>query len=226
MKTFLLSIVILAAVAAGGYFGLPVFMERQVEPLRKDVLELKARLEKAEQFVRQEQELRKGGVLPPDAGMSKVIGVLNTVTARVEELDKAIARQTSIAEAFLKKERDEREQAARKQTEDLQKVKKATEEASRQADFRAEIGQIRDHLLKTKIDLASRNIGTAKNDLGNVQRTLEKLTSKVPEAAGPAVEEARENVRKAIAAMDADVVAASDRINIAWRELEKLVPIK
>jgi phage-related minor tail protein len=158
--------------------------------------------------------------------MSRVISSLNGVASRIDALDKALARQASVAEGGLRKEKEEREQAAKKQVEDLEKLKKTTQEILQEAELRSEIGQIRNHLLKTKIDLTSRNIGTAKNDLRNVQRALEKFSSKVPEAVKPTVEEAKENVKKAASDVDTDLGAASDRINIAWRELDKLVPMK
>ena len=48
MKTVLILFVVIAAIAAGGYFGLPVMIDSRTAALKSEVGELKQRLQKME----------------------------------------------------------------------------------------------------------------------------------------------------------------------------------
>ncbi|MEW6002881.1 MAG: hypothetical protein AB1638_09585, partial [Nitrospirota bacterium] len=77
------------------------------------------------------------------------------------------------------------------------------------------------HILKVKVDLTSRNFGSAKNELNLVDEAFEK--AKTAASDKRVIEELQLTLKKAKSEIDTDLPSAISRIDLLWHETGKLL---
>ncbi|MBM4140292.1 MAG: hypothetical protein FJ242_02190 [Nitrospira sp.] len=85
------------------------------------------------------------------------------------------------------------------------------------------MASIRGHILKVKVDLVAKNIGSAKNELSLIDEAFEKAKTSASDENKRIIEELQVTLRKARADIDIDLPAAINRIDLLWHEMSKLL---
>lgn len=223
MKTALAIVVVIAVILVGGYFGLPVMIEKEMQPLRTDIQDVKQRLELAEKFVQSEEEIRKQTQLKPDSDLQSIIKTVNAVSLRIASLEDSLKKNIASSEETLSRQKASTEEAFRKQAESIDKSQKDFEARLQKVVFDASMAGIRGHILKARTDLLYKNIGTAKAEIDLISDTLEKLKKTAAEDHRKIIDELQAVLKKAKAEVDADLPSAINKMDLLWHEMSKLL---
>jgi ElaB/YqjD/DUF883 family membrane-anchored ribosome-binding protein len=185
--------------------------------------ELSVRVQKVEDFIKTEEEKRKEAGLQPDAGQQEVIAMVNALSHKVNGLDESMQKGLAAKEELLKKEGIATGEILTEQKKNIEKMTSETESQIGQIKFDASMANIRSHILKLRMDLANRNIGTAKTEIDLINDLFGKAASSASEENRKAVEELRSMLAKARSEIDSDLPAAVNRIDLIWYEMGKLL---
>lgn len=223
MKTVLAVLVVIAVIFVGGYFGLPVMIEKGIQPLRTDIQDLKQRLELVENFVRSEEEIRKRTQLKPDSDLQGVVKTVNTISLRIVSLEDSLRKSTASYEETLSRQKSSTEEAFRKQAESIDKSQKDFESRLQKVVFDASMASVRGHILKARTDLLYKNIGTAKAEIDLISDTLEKLKKTTTEDHKKIIEELQVVLKKTKTEVETDLPSAINKMDLLWHEMSKLL---
>ncbi|MDP3028011.1 MAG: hypothetical protein Q8O04_00640 [Deltaproteobacteria bacterium] len=223
MKTALVVILSMAVVIGIGFFSLPILIDKETRGLRSEVQYLEQRLQKTEDFIKSEEAASKAAHLPPDANVQKIIKAVNTVSSRVTSLEDSFKKNISATEEVIKKQQATTEEAFKKQAETIDKIGKDVGTKIQKCMFNSLMASIRGHVLKVKVELVSKNIGTAKNELELISEALEKAKTSATDENKQVIEELQGLLKKARAEVDSDLPSATNRVDLLWHELGKLL---
>ncbi|TSA06209.1 MAG: hypothetical protein D4R73_11705 [Deltaproteobacteria bacterium] len=223
MKTALMVILSMAVVIGIGFFSLPILIDKETHGLRSEVQALEQRLQKIEDFMKSEEAASKAAQLSPDANVQKIIKTINTVSSRVTSLEDSFKKNISATEEVIKKQQATTEAAFKKQAETIDKIGKDVGTKIQRSMFNALMASIRGHVLKVKIELVSKNIGTAKNELELISEAFEKAKTSATDEDKKVIEELQGLLKKARAEVDSDLPSATNRVDLLWHELGKLL---
>jgi hypothetical protein len=223
MKTVLVVILSIAVVIGIGFFSLPILIDKETRGLRSEVQALEQRLQKIEEFIKSKEAASKAAQLPPDANVQKIIKTVNTVSFRVTALEDSFKKSISATEEVIKKQKATTEEALKKQTEAVDKISKDVGTKIQRCMFNALMASIRGHVLKVKVELVSKNIGTAKNELELISEAFEKAKASATDEDKKVIEELQGLLKKARAEIDTDLPSATNRVDLLWHELGKLL---
>lgn len=215
MKNLLLVILVIIALAILGYFGIPFLIEKQTAGLRSDVLSLRQKVQKM-------QEESKAP-LPPEADAGRIIKTVNALSYKLSSLEESFHKNASMTDEAQKKQKTTTEEALKRQAESVDNNKKEMLGQLQKIRFADAVEDIRGRILKVKLDLVSRNIGTAKNEMGLIDETLERLKASVPDENRKMIEEFQGILKKARTEIDVDLPSATSRIDLLWHEMGKLM---
>jgi hypothetical protein len=216
MKAILVVIVLIAVCLGAGYFGIPVLIEKKTAPLKSEVEDLKNKIHKME-------EESKIAPLPPAADAGKIIKVVNSLALKMTAFEDSFKKSMSATDDAIKKQRTAAEEALKRQSEATDKIAKETDAKMRRNTFYALMSTIRGNVLKAKVDLVARNIGTAKNDLEPISGALEKAKLLATDENRKAIDELQGILKKATADIDTDLPSAINRIDLLWNEVNKVL---
>jgi hypothetical protein len=216
MKTVLVAIVLIAVVLIAGYFGLPVLIEKKTAGLSADVQALKQKLEKMD-------EESKIAPLQPTADTQKITKVVNSLASKVTALEDSFKKGMSATDETIKKQKTATEEASKKQIEAIDKIAKDTEAKIHKSMFYTLMTTIRGNVLKVKLELVAKNIGTARNDLELISGTFEKAKTLATEENRKVIDELQGILKKAKGDIDTDLPSAINRIDLLWNEMSKVL---
>lgn len=221
MRTLLLMVLLLVALGAGGYFALPILIEREIAGFREDFRGVKQRVEKLEEFVRAEEEARKITQIEPGADAAAVIRGVNALSTRLASLERSFTREMAEVDKANRELKSSTAAALKKQAEALEKESAEIHAQLKGVTYKAIIAQIRGHLLKVKTDLLAKNIGIADAEIEVVVGLLEKAKRAVSPEAIKSLETFQATLRNARGEIATDLPAAMKRIDLLWHELGK-----
>lgn len=216
MKTVLIIIVLIAACIGIGYFGLPILIEKETVGLRSEVQDVKQRLQKVEEFTQM-------APLQPDADFQKVIKTVNATYYKVVSLEDSFKKNTSTIDETIEKQKKTAEDAFKKQAEAIERMNKDIQAKIQKITFDATMANIRGHILKARVELAAKNVGTAKNELDLTYEAFEKAKTSASDEHKKVIEELQTTLKKARAEIDADLPVALNRIDLLWHEMSKML---
>jgi hypothetical protein len=217
MKTALIGFIIaVVVIAAAGFFGMPVLIEKETSGLKKELLDVQQRLLKIE-------EESKAAPLKADADAGKIIKTVNALSLQVKADEDSVKKEISATGDMIKKLRTENAEGSRKQADSLDKMLQETQTRFQRIKFNTAMGTIREHVLRVKLDLESKNIGTAKNELNLIEGEIEKAKASLPEEMKNTLGELQATLRKAKAEIDTDLPSSINRIDLIWHEMNKLI---
>jgi hypothetical protein len=215
MKNILLIILLIAMLVLLGYFGLPFLIEKQTASLRSDVLSLRQKVQKMEE--------ESGAPLPADADAGKIIRAVNALSYKAASLEESFNKNMSAANETLKKQKTATEEALKEQSEAIDNNRKEILAQLQKIRFAEAIEDIRGRILKVKLDIVSRNIGTAKNEMGLIDETLGSMKASAPDEDKKTIEDFQKILKKARTEIDVDLPSATSRIDLLWHEMGKTV---
>lgn len=215
MRAVLGVILLVALIAGAGYFGLPILIEKETAVLKSDVQDLKQRLQKTE-------EESKAAPLQPDAEVQKVIKTVNVVYRKLNSLEDSVNKGLSETNEKIKNQKIATEEALSKQTETLEKTNKEIQTQIQRSKFDSAMAGIRGHILKARVEITAKNVGTAKSELDHIDELFEKAKTSASDENRKVIEELRVSLKKAKTEMDTDLPSAINRIDLLWHEMGKL----
>lgn len=219
MKTvFAVILIIIAFLFFAGlaYYAIPLLIVKETSGLRSEVQDLKQRLQKIE-------EESKVAPLQPDADAQKIIKTVNALSLKLSSLEDSFKKGISTTDEAIKKQKATTEEAFKKQTEAIDKIAKETEAKIQRSMFNALLASIRGHILKVKVDVVSKNIGTAKTELDLISETFEKAKALSTDENKKIIDEFQGLLKKAKAEIDTNLPAAINRIDLLWHDMSKLL---
>ncbi len=234
MKTTFIIILIIVAIVGVGYFGIPILIEKKTAVLKSEIQDLKQRLQKIE-------EESKAAPLKPDADVQKVIKTVNAIYHKVNSLEDSFKKGISATDEAIKRQGKVNEEALKKQAEALEKQKTTTEETFKKQTeaidkmnkdiqakiqgimFDATMANIRGHILKARVEIASKNVGTAKTELDLIDDLFSKAAGVASDKNKEAIKELQASLKKARTEIDTDLPATLHRIDLLWHEMGKLL---
>lgn len=123
----------------------------------------------------------------------------------------------------IKKQRTATEEAFKKQSNAIDKIAKETEVKIQRSMFNALMATIRGNVLRVKVELVAKNIGTSKNELELISETFEKAKTLATDKNMSVIDKLQGILRKAKAEIDTDLPSAINRIDLLWNEMSKLL---
>jgi hypothetical protein len=222
MRTVLAVVLLLMALAAGGYFALPYLIERETAGLRVKAEEVRQKVIKLEEFVREEEEARRATRLEPGADAAAIVKTVNGLAARVLSLEGSLKKETAALDAALKKQQDITAAALKKQSEALERERGEVRARLGEIRYRELLADVREHLLKVKTDFLAKNVGTADAEMALTVGLMEKAKSAASPEAIKSLDAAQASLRKARGEMTTDLPAAMKRVDLLWHEMGKI----
>lgn len=216
MKTALIILLLIVALMGAGYFGLPILIKKETTGLMADIQDVKQRLQKIE-------EESKAAPLQPDADVQKVIKTVNALHKNLTSLEDSVKKSTSAIDGTIKKQNSANEEAFRNQTETIEKINKETQAKLQGIMFDATMANIRGHILKARVELVAKNVGTAKSELDLLNELFSKAATVASDENKKAIKELQTSLQKAKAEMDTDLPAALNKIDLLWYEMSRLL---
>lgn len=216
MKTVPVVIIVIAVVLSAGYFGLPFLIEKKTAGLRADVQTLKQKVEKMD-------EESKIAPLQPTADTQKITKVVNSLASKVTAIEDSFNKGLATTDETIKKQKTATDEALKKQIEAIDKITKDAEANIHRNMFYALMATIRGNILKVKLELVAKNIGTARNDLELISGTFDKAKTMATEENRKVVDELQGILRKAKGDIDTDLPSAINRIDLLWNEMSKVL---
>jgi hypothetical protein len=216
MKTVILILLLVLVLIGAGYFGLPILIEKETAGLKAEVQDIKQRLQKIEEFT-------KIAPLQPDADFQKVIYTVNALYAKVVSLEDSFKRSTSAIDETIKKQNAAHEETLRKQAETMEKMTKDTQSKIQEIMFDATMASIRGHILKARVEISAKNVGTARSELDLINDLLNGAKSSASGKNKEIIEELQGSLKKARAEIDTDLPAALNKIDLLWYEMSRLL---
>ena len=216
MKTVLIILVLILVLAGAGYLGLPMLIRQETSGLVADIHDVKQRLQKIE-------EESKAAPLPPDADVQKVIKTVNAMYSEMASLEDSLKKSTSAIDETIRKQSTVTQGAFKKQAETIDKIDKETRAKIQEIMFDATMANIRGHILKARVELVAKNIGTAKAELDLINELFSRASAVASDENKKSIRELQTSLQKAKAEMDIDLPAALNKIDLVWHEMSRLL---
>jgi hypothetical protein len=216
MKTVLIILVLILVLAGAGYVGLPILIKQETSGLLTDINDVKQRLQKMEKE-------SKAAPLPPDADVQKVIKTVNAMYSEMASLDDSLKKSTSAIYETIKKQSTVTQEALKKQADAIDKIDKETRSKIQEIMFDATMANIRGHILKARVELIAKNIGTAKAELDLINELFSRASAVASDENKKSIRELQTSLQKAKAEMDIDLPSALNKIDLVWHEMSRLL---
>jgi hypothetical protein len=216
MKTVLIILVLILVLAGAGYVGLPILIKQETSGLLTDINDVKQRLQKMEKE-------SKAAPLPPDADVQKVIKTVNAMYSEMASLDDSLKKSTSAIYETIKKQSTVTQEALKKQADAIDKIDKETRSKIQEIMFDATMANIRGHILKARVELIAKNIGTAKAELDLINELFSRASAVASDENKKSIRELQTSLQKAKAEMDIDLPSALNKIELVWHEMSRLL---
>ncbi len=224
MKTYtfgaIVLLVLIAAMAGAGYYGVPWLVERETAPLRTEMKSFSERLQAVEGFVGAEKEARKTASLKADAGLPKVVQAVNQLTAKLETFEQANRKDRARAEGDLTKLKNDVTRQQKSQEQAVEALGKDLKEETRASLFEAALANIRGHLLKARIEMSVKNLAVAKTELDLIDGLFTKAAVLAQQEGKLALAKMQDTVRVIKGEIDVNLPAAMNRLDLLWYEIE------
>jgi hypothetical protein len=216
MKTVLIILVLILVLAGAGYVGLPILIKQETSGLLTDINDVKQRLQKMEKE-------SKAAPLPPDADVQKVIKTVNAIYSEMASLEDSLKKSTSAIDETIKKQSTVTQEALKKQADAIDKIDKETRSKIQEIMFDATMANIRGHILKARVELIAKNIGTAKAELDLINELFSRASAVASDENKKSIRELQTSLQKAKAEMDIDLPSALNKIDLVWHEMSRLL---
>lgn len=216
MKTVLIILLLILVLTGAGYLGLPILIKQETSGLVADIHDVKQRLQKIE-------EESKAAPLQPDADVQKVIKTVNAIYLKTVSLEDSLKKSTSAIDETIKKQSIVTQEALRKQADTIDKIDKETQAKIQEIMFDATMANIRGHILKARVELVAKNVGTAKAELELINDLFSKASVVASDENKKSIRELQTSLQKAKVEMDTDLPAALNKIDLVWHEMSRLL---
>jgi|GEM_PF-6100570 len=223
MKTVLTIIITVLGVGILGYILGPMLIQREITPLKSELIQLQGRLKAAEDFIKAEEEAKHQTGLKVDTRLPDVVKAVNRLAVGQKSIEDVIQVRFADFDARLAEMKAATEGGLNKLALQAEETTKKTNQRFHDNILHARIEDARIRLVKVKAELLAKNIGTAKGELDLLTQTLDEAKNMAGDDSGKKTSFARLQgmVKEIKAELDTNLVAATDRIDLLWHELAK-----
>lgn len=223
MKTAVVVIVLIVVFAVGGYFGLPMLIQKETTGLKSDINGIKQRLDNIEEYIKKEEEAKKAAQLPKDADLQRIIKTVNTMLARVTFFEDSFKKELSTVTEAIRQQEVRTEEALKRQSDTLDTTNKEIRSGLQRLVFNVAMATVRGNLIKVQVELKSKNVGTAKSEIDLIYEIFETTKATASDDQKKAIEELQRAVKQARDEMDSNLPAALNRVDLLWHGMGKLI---
>ena len=216
MKPAIIIVIAVIAFIAAGYFGVPFLIDKHTSQIREEVQDVKQRLQKME-------DEAKVAPLQTDADARQIIKAVNAISLKLNTMEDSFRKDVSMADESIKKQKTATEEALKKQNEIFEKSYKETRSDVNLINFYSAVSNIREHVLKARIEIISKNIGNAKTELDLIDDLFSGIIASAPEDRKKTIIDLQVSLKRAKSEIDADLPSAVNRINIMWHEISRIL---
>lgn len=216
MKTVLIVLVLILVLVGAGYLGLPILIKQETSGLVADIRNVKQKLQKIE-------EESKVAPLPPDADVQKVIRMVNAMYSEIASVKDSLKKSTSTIDETIEKQHKMTEEALRKQADTIDKIDKDTLAKLQEIMFDATMANIREYILKARVELVTKNVGIAKAELDFINELFSRASAVASDENKKSIRELQTSLQEAKAEIDTNLPAAMNKIDLVWHEMSRLL---
>ena len=220
----------LLLVAVAGYFGLPHYLKTATADISTALKALDERVQKAETFIKAEEEGRVASQLTKDANFSQIVDRINATTKRLAIIEETMKKretsfkdETARIEDYYKKVTDKLRADLADQAKSIVKVNEETDRLNQKIALERNILLVRSRILRARMELSLKNLDTAKKELDLASELFAKAgVDKIP-AWKESFEGIQASFRKTKMEIDLNLPAAIQRMDLLWHDLD-LIP--
>ena len=216
MKGAIVAVIAVIGLAVAGMLGFPVLMDKHIAGLRQDVQDLKQRLQKIE-------DESKVAPLALDADAQKIIKTVNALALQVDNNENSRKKDISLQNETIQKQKAVTDEAFKKQTEIIDKNHSDMQSQLQLTRFNAAVEDIRQHILKARMEVVAKNIGNAKTEVDFTDNLFTTLYSSAKDEQKSMIDEVRASLKKAKTEIDTDLPSFINRMNAVWHETGRLL---
>ncbi len=216
MKGAIVAVIAVIVLAVVAILGLPVLMDKHIAGLRQDVQDVKQRLQKIE-------DESKVAPLASDADAQKIIKTVNALALLVDTNENSRKKDISIQNETIQKQKVATDEAFKKQTETIDKNHADVQSQLHITRFNAAVEDIRQHMLKARMEVLAKNLGTARTEVDFIDDLFTTLYSSAKDEQKSMIDELRSSLKKAKTEIDTDLPSFINRMNTVWHETGRLL---
>ena len=216
MKGAIVAVIAVIGLAVAGMLGFPVLMDKHIAGLRQDVQDLKQQLQKIE-------DESKVAPLALDADAQKIIKTVNALALQGDNNENSRKKDISLQNETIQKQKTATDEAFKKQTEIIDKNHSDMQSQLQLTRFNAAVEDIRQHILKARMEVVAKNIGNAKTEVDFTDDLFTTLYSSAKDEQKSMIDEVRASLKKAKTEIDTDLPSFINRMNAVWHETGRLL---
>jgi hypothetical protein len=210
MKGAIVAVIAVIVLAVAGILGFPVLMDKHIAGLRQDVQDLKQRLQKV-------------APLALDADAQKIIKTVNALALQADTIENSRKKDLSMQNETIQQQKAATDEALRKQTEIIDKNHSDMQSQVQLTRFNAAVEDIRQHILKARMEVIAKNLGTARTEIDFIDELFTTVYPSAKDEQKQIMDELRASLKKAKTEIDTDLPAFINRMNAVWHETGRLL---
>jgi ABC-type Na+ efflux pump permease subunit len=216
MKGVIVAVVAVVVLAGIGMFGLPVLMDKHQAGLKQDIEDLKQRIQKIEDEARV-------APLASDADAGKIIKTVNALALQVDAQENARRQELSSLNEKIQTQKAATDESIKKQAEVIEKNHAEMQSQLQLSRFNAAVEDIRQHILKARMEVIAKNLGTARTEIDYIDELFANVSASDKNGQKQSIDELRASLKKAKTEIDTDLPSFMSRMNSVWHETGKLL---
>jgi anion-transporting ArsA/GET3 family ATPase len=216
MKGVIIAVIAVVVLAVVGVLGLPVLVDKHIAGLRQDMENVKQRIQTIE-------DESKVAPLGSDADTGKIVKTINALALQVETLESTLTKNIAEQNDTIQKQKAAADEAMKKQAESIEKNHAELQSRLDLLRFNAEVENIRQHILKARMEVIAKNLGTARSEIDYIDELFSHVTASAKDGQKQSIDELRVSLKKSKTEIDTDLPSFINRMNAVWHETGKLL---
>ncbi len=221
MKTFIAIVLIILSFVCLIFLGLPFIIDKENSKLNSEIHGLKTKVETLEKFKSNQEIAWKMTGLKPGDDFLKIIKAVNSLSSKITNLENYAEQRISAVENKLKEQVETNNELVAKQSEIIIEFNNDIAAISRNICINAIAMRIASHILESKIELISRNIGNVKASLQVISGELQKAKDLAEDKNKKVFDNLNAIVGNIKSELDVNLSGANNMINLLLYEFEK-----
>lgn len=213
---------LIVAAGAGAYFLLPVMIREQTAGLSSRLQQTEEHLRKVEAYIASEEKESKAGQLKIGSDANTIVKALNSQAARVNALEGKITGEIKRIGDETGKQKDRIDEGLKEQAETSKRIIRDAKTLARRTAYDSLLHNIKEQILKARLELSLRNIHVVRNDLDLIGKQFDKASAIASENEKLGLGELKEMIGKIRTDLDVNLSSASSRLDLLWYELGNL----
>jgi hypothetical protein len=161
--------------------------------------------------------------LEPTADAPKIIKTVNVLALQVDANEHALRQDLASLNETMQKQKAATDEAFKKQSDILENNHAELQSQMHISQFNAAIENIRHHLLKARMEVLAKNLGTARTEIDYIDELFAKVSASARDGQKQSIDDLKASLKKAKTEVDTDLPSFINRMNTVWYETGKLL---